>query len=259
MFGLFPQAVGAPLVTTPPRALFESFFASAALSQQSLSFNWFDRVHTAPVDADARMASFLTAGHSDRSFIPPRHTSYAVCGEHASGRVVPVNESLLAHFEKPLRPSLWLVSFCDSMSLEASFRAQSEALSYSMWVLSGLLGFVRLQGFMPADPSMFNQLVTALSKSLAHQAQVSTTHTAYICHKRREFYLSHFLAYFSNVNKRSMLGSPAVFADSLFSEEDVACFLDATCSSSSLCSQQAMVDVASRGPLCVFLPSAPLS
>ena len=120
-----------------------------------------------------------------------------------------------------------------------------EALSYAMWVLSGLLEFVRLQDFTPADPALFNQLVTALSKSLAHQAQVSTSHTAFLCHRRREFYLSHLPAYFSDVSKRSMLSSPAVFADSLFLEEDVSRLLEATRSSSSLKSQQAMVDVAS--------------
>ena len=177
------------------------------------------------------------------------HTSYVVRGEHATGRAVPLNESLLAHFDKLLRPSLLIgLSVRDSMSLEASFRAQSEVLSYSMWVLSGLLGFVRLQGSTPADPALFNQLVTALSKSLAHQAQVSASHIAYICNKRREFYLSHLPAYFSDVNKRCMLASLAVFADSLFREEDVTCFLDSTHSSTSLRSQQAMVDVASRRP-----------
>ena len=189
------------------------------------------------------LSAFLTAGHSDHSFLRPCHTSYAVRGENASGKVVPINESLLAHFEKPLRPSLLVgPSVRDAMALEASFRAQSEALSYLMWVLSGLLGFFRLQGFTPADLSLFNQLVTALSKSLAHQV-----HTAFVCHKRREFYLSHLPAYFSYVNKRSMLESPAVFADSLF-REDVVRYLDATSSYSSLRSQQALVDFASWGP-----------
>ena len=117
-----------------------------------------------------------------------------------------------------------------------------------MWVVSGLLGFVRLQNFTPADPALFNQLVTALSKSLAHQAQVTASHTAFLYHRRREFYLSHLPAYFSDVTKRSMLSSPVVYADSLFREEDVSRLLEATRSSSSLKSQQAMVDVASRRP-----------
>ena len=244
--GLFPQAAGVPPADPPPRAIFESFFESAMPSRQPLAFNWFERVRTTLVDADSCMAAWLAAGHSDCTFIPPRHTLYAVRGLLASGRAVPVNESLLAHFERPLQPSLQVdLTVRDLMALECYFRAQSESLSYSMWILSGFLGFIRLQGFTPSDPTLFNQLVTTLSKSLAHQAHVSASNTAYACHKRREFYLSHLPAYFTDINKRSMLSSPLVFADSLFKEEDVTQFLDSTRSSSSLRSQQVLVDVAS--------------
>ena len=246
---LFPQAAGAPPATPPSRALFESFFTSASPSPQLLSFNLFDRVCQVLVDADTRVSAFLAAGHSDCTFLPARRLSYAVRGEHASGKAVLVNESLLSYFDRQLRPSLLVdLSVKDAMALEASFLAQSEALSYSMWVLSGLLGFVRLQGFTPADPALFNQLVMALSKSFAHQAVVTASHTSYICHKRGLFYLSHLSAYFTNVNKHSMLESPMVFADSFFKESDVARFLDATRPSFFLRSQQALVDVASRGP-----------
>ena len=223
---LFPQAVGVP----PPRALFESFFAPATPATSSVQLNWFDRVRTSLLEADSRVASILSLGRPERIVLPQRLSSYAVKGDCALGRAVPVNESLLSHFERPLRPNLLLsITIRDAMALEASSRAQSEALSYAMWVLSGLLGFVRLQDFTPTNPALFNQLVTALSKSLAHQAQVS----AFLCHRRREFYLSHLPAYFSDVTKRLMLSSPAVFADSLFREEDVSHLLEATLSSSS--------------------------
>ena len=247
--GLFPQAAGVPPSAPPLRALFESFFAPAAPATPSLQLNWFDRVRTSLVEADSRVAAILSSGRPERLVLPQRLGSYAVKGDCALGRAVPVNESLLSHFERPLRPTLQMgVTVRDAMALEASCRAQLEALSYSMWVLSGLLGFVRLQDFTPADPVLFHHLVTALSKSLAHQAQVTASHTAFLCHRRREFYLSHLPAYFSNVSKRSMLSSPAVFADSRFREEDVSHLLEATRSSSSLKSQQAMVDVASRHP-----------
>ena len=74
VLGLFPQASGAPPTAPPPRDLFESFFATASPSPPSLAFNWFDRVRTALVDADARMAAFLGTGRSDRYFLPPCHT-----------------------------------------------------------------------------------------------------------------------------------------------------------------------------------------
>ena len=148
--GLFPQAVGIPPVDPPPWSLFESFFAEALEAQTPLAFNWFERVRTSLIDADSRMATWLATGRSDRLFITLRHNTYAVHGPHAAGRAVPVNESLLAHYDKPLWPSLQVgFQLRDLMVLETSFRAQSESLSYVMWVLSGLLGFSHVQRFAP--------------------------------------------------------------------------------------------------------------
>ena len=247
--GLFPLAVGVPPMEPPPRALFESFFAPPPQSHTPLAFNWFARVQQALMDADSHLAAWVATGGSDRAFLPARHSTYAVRGLHATGRAVPVNESLLSHYERPLRPSLQVgLTVRDLVSLEASFCSQSESLSYAMWVLSGLLGFIRIQGFSPSDPALFNQLVTALSKSLAHQAHVAASRTAYACHKRREFYLSPLPAYFGDSTKCSLLSAPSVFVDSLFREEDIVQLLDSTWSSLSLRSQQAMVDMVSRRP-----------
>ena len=91
---------------------------------------------------------------------------------------------------------------------------------------------------------MFNTLVTSLSKGLAHQASLSASHTTFLTLKRRQFYLFHLPAYFSDVNKRAMLSSPAVCADFLFNESDVSHLLADTEASSSLCLQQALVHVA---------------
>ena len=117
-----------------------------------------------------------------------------------------------------------------------------------MWLLSSLLAFVHLQGFTPADSSLLNTLVTSmLMKSLAHQASVSASHTAFIGLRHRQFYLSRLPAYFSEVNKRAMLSSPLVCSDSLFAESDVSRLLSDTQGSSSLRSQQALVDFTSCG------------
>ena len=83
------------------------------------------------------MAASLAAGRSDFSFIPSSSPTCTVHGDFALGRAVPLNPSLLSLFEHPLKPSLLLgISICEAVTLEASFRAQSEALSHSMWVLS---------------------------------------------------------------------------------------------------------------------------
>ena len=124
----------------------------------------------------------------------------------------------------------------------------SEALSHAMWLLSEMLGFVRFQGLARADAALFNTLITSLSKCLAHQASLSASQTAFVGLKRRQFYLSHLPAYFSDVNKGAMFTSPLVCSDMLFAEANVAWLPADMQTSSSLRSQQALVDVASRGP-----------
>ena len=213
---LFPQASGtlsAPPPPPPPHAVFEDFFGSSVPSS-SIFLSWFERVRMSLSDADARLDAFLSSGRSDFSFLPPRNSSYAVKGDFASGQAVPMNPSLLSLFEKQLKPSYLVgLSVWEAAALESSLRSQAEALSHSMWVLSGLLGFVRLQNFAPADSKLFNTLVTSLLKSLAHQASLCASHTAFLVLKRRQFYLSHLSAYFSDVNKRSMLAALAVCSD----------------------------------------------
>ena len=242
---LFPQAAGAPSAPPPPRALFEDFLAASASPHQLVFLSWFERVRTALAEADSRLASLLASGRVDSSILPQRVTQYAFRGEFAA---VPVNPSLLSMFERSLRPSLQLgISLREAALLESSRRFHSEALSHSLWLLSGLLAFVRLQGFSPSDASLFNTMVTSLSKCLAHQALLTASQTAFLGLKCRQFYLSHLPAYFSDANKRTMLAAPVVCADSLFAEADVAQLLADTQTSSSLRSQQALVDVASRG------------
>ena len=147
----------------------------------------------------------------------------------------------LSMFERPLRPSLQLgLSVREAVALEASCRSHSEALSFVVAAF-GIAGVCSV-----ANAALFNTLVTLLSKCLAHQASLSASQTAFIGLKCRQFYLSHLLAYFSDINKLAMLASLLVCTDLLFSEADVARLLADTQMSSSLRSQQALVDVASR-------------
>ena len=242
---LFPQAVGSLSdPPPPPRALFEDFFAASASPHQPVFLVWFERVRTALAEADTRLAS----GRADASILPQHVSQYSVRVEFASGTAVPVNPSLMSMFECLLCPSLQLgISLREAALMESSSRFHSEALSHLLWLLSGVLAFAHLQGFSPSDASLFNTLVTSLSKCLAHQASLTASMTAFLGLKRQQFYLSHLPAYFSEANKRSMLAAPLVCADSLFAESDIARLLVDTQTSSSLRSQQALVDAASCG------------
>ena len=162
---LFPQAAGSSQAPPPPRALFEDFFAPPSSPHLPLYLSWFERVRSALSEADSRIAALLVSGRSEASLLPPHSAQYSICGDYASDSAAPVNPSLLAMFERHLRPSLHLgLTILEAALLEASSRALSESLSHTLWLLSGLLGFVRLQGFSPSDSSLFNTLLTSLSK-----------------------------------------------------------------------------------------------
>ena len=202
---LFPQAAGFSQAPLPPHAVFEEFFAAPSSPHQPVFLTWFERVRSTLSEADARIVSLLASGRPESSLLPPHQTPYSVGSSSSLGSAAPVNPSLLAMFELPLRLSLHLgLTLREAALLESSSRALSESQSHAMWLLSGLLGFVRLQGFSPSDAPLFNTLVSSLSKCLAHQASF----TAFVGLKRRQFYLSHLPAYFSDVNKRAMLAAP---------------------------------------------------
>ena len=246
LMDLLLQSAGSSQAPPPPCALFEEFFAPPPSPHQPVYLAWFERVWSALSEADSLLASLLASGRPESSLLPPCNAQYSVGGEALLGSTAPVNPSLLAMFERPLRPSLHLdLTIGEAALLEAYSRALSVSLSHAMWLLSGLLGFVRLQGFSPSDASLFNTLVTSLSKWMAHQASISASHTAFVSLERRQFYLSHLPTYFSDVHKCAMLAAPLVCADSLFAESDISRLLSDTQMSSSFRSQQALVDVAS--------------
>ena len=148
---LFPQAAGSLQAPLPPRVLFEEFFAAPSSPHQPVFLTWFERVCSTLAEADSRIASLLASGHPESSLLPPRNAQYSVGGGNSLGSAAPVNPSLLAMFERPLRPSLHLgLTVREAVLLESSSRALSESHSHSIWLLSGLLGFVRLQGLWKA-------------------------------------------------------------------------------------------------------------
>ena len=123
---LFPQAAGVPPVYPPPRALFEEFFTPASSPQQPIFLNWFARVRSALEVTDTRLASFLASSRPDFAFLPSRSSQYAVRGEFAQDSAAAVNPSLLALFERLLRPTLQLgLTIREAAALEVSFWAHS--------------------------------------------------------------------------------------------------------------------------------------
>ena len=123
---LFPQAAGSSQASLPPRALFEEFFAAPSSPHQPVFLTWFERVCSTLSEADTRIVNLLASGRPESSLLPPRQAQYSVGGGSSLGSAAPVNPSLLAMFERPLRPSLHLgLTVREAALLESSSRALS--------------------------------------------------------------------------------------------------------------------------------------
>ena len=99
---LFSQA---PL---PPCALFEEFFAAPSSPHQPVFLTCFESVRSNLSEADTRVVNLLASGRPESSLLPPRQVQYSVGGGSSLGSAAPVNPSLMAMFERLLRPSLHL-------------------------------------------------------------------------------------------------------------------------------------------------------
>ena len=221
---LFPRATSAAAAPVPPWALFENFFRVLRISGFSIAeADWFARMHASLTDADARLASFVASGRQDSHFLLPRRIIYVISDDHELSSFSPVTDSVLFHLVRsPGLNRLVGVSLREAQILGASFRSQSESLSHTLWVLSALLGYIKMQGFVPCVSSRFNHLVTSVSKGLAPQSSLAAQFMSYIAHKRRGYYLSLLLVYFPGQHKCSLLLAPASFADSLFRDDNVS-------------------------------------
>ena len=181
-------------------------------------------------------------------FLFPKRREYTSVPENPSaGAPLPVNKSLFAHFTGSVsKHRLVGLTLHEAAVLEGLFRSQTEDLSHTLWILSGLIGLLRHEGFSPRDPVLFNKFVSSLSMGLSQQAHFACGGATYFTLKRRQFYLSHLPHYIPPEIKTLLLSSPTSLVPLLFDEPLVTNALQYARDASSFRSQQAMIDLASR-------------
>ena len=243
---LYPQALGVAKAIPTKRAVDEDLFSDPPASNSDLpAFNWFERVSTALSEADDKLTKFHELNKRECSLLPGQRKVYGVAGNLSKGKELRLNKSLQAHIHKSIsRNRLVGINLFEAGKLETTFRGQAETLSHSMWMLSGLLGFIRRDGYQPSDQALFNQLLSSVTIGLADIAASSAAGVNFTTYKRRQFYTSHLPAYFPEPQRDSLLVAPANLASSLFREEDIKDLLDVSNACTSLKSHQAMVEVA---------------
>ena len=158
------------------------------------------------------------------------------------------NQGLDPQFTKHLN-TYWSVGLtvAECMALERVFRGQTEALSHSMWILTGLLALIHDEGYFPKDENLFHQFVSSLSIGLSHQSNLAAAGTSFTCLKRRELYVSHLPPIYTEPMKQSLLSSPASLGSSLFKEEDVARLSELADRAGNIKASQSVIDFMSSG------------
>ena len=129
--------------------------------------------------------------------------------------------------------------------METTFRCQIEAISHFMWVLTGLMGLIKQEGYVPKGQALFLQLVSSLSMGLAHQANIASAGVSFATLKRRHYYVNPLILGYPDCLKKVLLASPTLSAAFLFREEDITCLVKVTNQSSSISAHQSLVEVAS--------------
>ena len=248
IISLFPQAQGTDSAVRFARSEFESVFPNSTIPDPIPplpKLSVYQRVATALSDADERLHKNVHGKKMDKSLLPRRKPIYAPSGLPAEGRAVPVNEafeSLLSSAIKEYRDAS--ISIGECLQLESTFRSHLEVISHCMWTLTGLLGLIKQEGYLPNDRSLFDQMVSSLSIGLAHQANMAAAGTSFMVLKRREVYVSRLQPIFPASIKSALLGSPTCSSDTLFHEAELSRLLELANSSSSFKSNQAMLDIA---------------
>ena len=242
---LFPQARGLDLGRKDYRSLFEDFFKSDDRLPPIPSLKWFARVQTAFEDADSRLDLLFETRRSDTSLLVPRKKLYSVAENPSRGKALPVNPSFEALLNRPVNSSRFM-NFClkDGQHLESALRNESEGLSHLMWVFTGLMALIKRDGYVPSDPSLFNQFVYSMSMGFSFQANSLASSISFVTKKRRETLLECLPRSYPDVARKDLLKSPVSSCSFLFPEEGVSALREAGRTSVSIKSQQALIDVA---------------
>ena len=101
--------------------------------------------------------------------------------------------------------------------METAVAGLQEAQSFSFWLMSTMVAYLRESGCVPPDEGLYNRLTSSLSTSLVDQAKASFGLSAFFTLSRRAHFLK-FAASTVSEGQRSRLLTASPYLDKLFDE-----------------------------------------
>lgn len=218
VIGFFPEAKDPNVVPPKPVAATEGIFAPAPTrGQPREKMTRFQRFSSLKKEVeDEALAKDNVKVKSFRHLLKPERGSYQVADRDFQESPIP-NSSI----PRLTSPRLVTEKMCVSVPLEDLRRLENtthalqDTQSFSMWLLAGLLQYIKSAGFQPPDLPMFERLCSSITGAQVKNNACLNRIQAYCVLNRRRLYLSHAPPSLSEEQKLKLMNSP-IFGKELF-------------------------------------------
>ena len=195
----------------PPHCGFKSWFdPSPASSSTRPRYRVYLRVDAVESEVADRAAAFHRRSKPLSVVLPRKICHYAVADQPLFAAPQPVNPSFscLAGASAMGSKRWGSVMFAEMERLERLFRCQLEATSSFLWMMSGILAMLKRDGFNLSTPGLFNTAIASVSASLAFQARMAASGSAFLRSKLRKSLLAHSKVPIPEPQKRALIVTP---------------------------------------------------
>ena len=220
IYDFCPEAQPVSDSTPPPRCGFESWFDPSPTSSSSRPhYCVYPRVAAVESEVTDRAAALHRRSKPLSAVLPRKVRRYAVAYQPLFAAPQHLNPSFsrLAGATAVGSKRWGSVTFAEMERLERLFRTQLEAMSSSLWMMSGILAMLKRDGFNPSTPGLFNTAISSVSASFAFQACAAASGSVFLHAKCRESLLAHSKVPIPEPQKHALIVTPGsgVFSEPL--------------------------------------------
>ena len=178
----------------------------------------FHRVGEILIDVGKRFQSVSEAGKPILNSLPNRRRSYAVADSPSLVKPVAANPAIPRLIGSVASSKNLNFSFGECTKVEGVAKQGLKAQSMAYWLFSGILNWVKNEGFKPGEPQYFEELIQSFSLAMVNCTNALASIATFVQSKRREGTLAHFPAHVGEHHKAQLQAS-SFEGNFLFDEE----------------------------------------
>ena len=176
VYDWYPNVRPASTSHQAPHCNFESLYVVEAPSSSSWpKFCLYPQVSTIVTDVQARADSLADRSKPVQSILPKPHRLHAIGDAPDFTQPFRLNPDFvhITRNETVSGHHCGQMTFNDMGCLETCAKSLLQGQSYSLWMLSGIMSFLKQDGFQPLNPVLFDALISSLSVSVSSQEKTA--------------------------------------------------------------------------------------